>query len=53
MNKEELEKRLEEIENSLFYLNMKDHWMPEDYSYKHSLECERIDVKRKLKEVEE
>ena len=53
MSKEEIEKRIESVENSLFYLDMKDRWSPEDYSYNHSLECELADLKRMLKEVSE
>ena len=53
MNKQELEKRLETVENLIWSLEMKDHWTEADYSYNHSLECEKADLKRMLKEVSE
>lgn len=47
MTKKEIEKRIEEINDNRFYLNMKDHWINEDYrkdnNYKEEL--------RKLKEM--
>lgn len=35
---EELEKELEEVNNSLFMLEMKDRWEREDYQLKKALE---------------
>lgn len=53
MSKAELEKELQSVEDSIFYLEMKDRWTDEDYRYKNQLEIQRADLKRMLKEVSE
>ena len=53
MNKQELEKRLETVENLIWDIEMKDRWSESDFSRMHELECERADLKRMLKEVSE
>ena len=53
MNKQELEERLETVENLIWDLEMKDHWIESDYTKKHNLEIEKADLKRMLKEATE
>ena len=43
-NMEELEKELEEINNRLFMLEMKDRWEREDYQLKKVLEQRKKDL---------
>lgn len=47
---EELEKELEEVNNSLFMLEMKDRWEREDYQLKEVLEQRKKDLEAQKNE---
>ncbi|WP_440336996.1 hypothetical protein [Megamonas funiformis] len=47
---EELEKELEEINNRLFMLEMKDRWEREDYQLKKVLEKQKKDLEAQKNE---
>ena len=48
MTKEEMKNRIEAIEDSLFYINMKDRWSNEDYKKVELLNKERFSLLDKL-----
>ncbi len=52
MNREEIIKKIEELENRKFYLNMKDFWELEDYTKNNKIMNEIISLKNQLKEIE-
>lgn len=47
---EELEKELEEVNNQLFMLEMKDRWEREDYQLKKILEQRKKDLEEQKNE---
>lgn len=47
---EELEKELEEVNNRLFMLEMKDRWEREDYQLKKVLEQQKKDLEAQKNE---
>ena len=51
MTREELEARLEEVEDRRFYLNMKDRWSSEDYALDNKLFEERLAIKKALEKL--
>ena len=44
-----IEKRIEELENCIFYLNMKDRWLPEDWEQERIWKKEINELKAQLK----
>ena len=48
MTREELEARLEEVEDARFDLKMKDHWSSEDYRLDDKLFDERLALKEAI-----
>lgn len=51
MKKNELIKKLEELENRKFYHEMKDRWSREDFDYAYNLEREIREVKKELENI--
>lgn len=45
-----MRERIEQIDNQLFYLNMKDRWNSNDYEYDRQLRQERRTLIKKLEE---
>ena len=43
-----MRERIEQIDNQLFYLNMKDRWNSNDYEYDRQLRQERRTLIKKL-----
>lgn len=50
MKKEEIEKRIEQINNAIFYIDMCDMWTTEDRENKRKLEREKEELTRQLEE---
>lgn len=48
MNKQEIEKRIEKLENDRFFLNMKDRWNFNDYRRDDELKKEIKNLKKIL-----
>ena len=48
-----MRERIEQIDNQLFYLNMKDRWNYNDYEYDRQLRQERRTLIKKLEAMEE
>lgn len=48
MNKQEIEKRIEELENRRFFLQMKDYWNFNDYRQDDELKEEIKNLKKML-----
>lgn len=49
MNKEELEKQIEKLEDRIFFHEMKDHWTKEDFKLADEMELELSVLKKELK----
>lgn len=47
--KEEIKKQIEEFERKKFYLDMKDRWESDDYSYSRELSTKISELKKMLK----
>lgn len=45
-----MRERIEQIDNQLFYLDMKDRWDSDDYEYDRQLKQERKELIKKLEE---
>lgn len=45
-----MRERIEQINDQLFYLNMKDRWNSDDYAYDRQLRQERRTLIKKLEE---
>lgn len=48
MRKNEIEKRLEELENAEWYLDMKDRWTQSDWDYLNKITRERQELRAEL-----
>ena len=48
-----MRERIEQIDNQLFYLNMKDRWNWNDYEFERKLKQERKELIKKLEVMEE
>lgn len=48
-NMTDIEKRIKELENCIFYLNMKDRWLPEDWEQERIWKKEINELKAQLK----
>lgn len=48
-----MRERIEQIDNQLFYLDMKDRWNNNDYEYARRLRQERKALIKKLEQEEE
>ena len=53
MNKQELEKRIDDLESSLFLLAMKDTWSSNDFETKRQWTAELFKLREQLKEIEQ
>ena len=51
MTKEEIERRIEELEDKLFMLNMKDTWNGDDYAKERQYEVRINELKKELEVV--
>ena len=51
MIRNEIEKRIEEIENKRFYLAMKDRWNANDYATDNKWFKELLELKKKIAET--
>lgn len=51
MSKAEIAKRIEEVEDILFYINMKDRWDSRDYAEYDKFKLELAELERKAKEI--
>ncbi len=51
MTREEITKRIEEIENAQFMLNMKNFWNWKDRERNHNYSNELFNLKKQLKEM--
>lgn len=51
MTKAEMEKRLEELENERFFLEMKDRWNAKDYDTDRMYKNEIKELKKKIAEM--
>lgn len=51
MTREEITKRMEEIENRRFYLAMKDHWTREDFATDDKWFAEWLKLKKELEKI--
>ena len=51
MTKEEIEAKIEDLKESIFYLDMKDRWSNDDYTRSRQMNMELIDLKKKLAEM--
>ena len=49
MNREEIIKKIEELKEAEFMLNMKDRWTPNDYKRDRELFRERAELEKMLK----
>lgn len=52
MKKEEIKRRISDIDNELFCLSCKDHLDSVDLDYERELESEKAELEKKLKELE-
>ena len=48
MAKNEIVKRIEELERQRFFLAMKDRWAHDDYTYDRQMVAEIADLRKKL-----
>ena len=53
MNKQELEKRIDNLESSLFILAMKDTWTSNDFETRREWTAELFKLREQLKEIEQ
>lgn len=52
MKKEEIKRRIADIDSELFCLNCKDHMDNADFDYERELESEKSELKKKLEALE-
>ena len=52
MTKMEITKRMEELEDKMFILEMKDRWNAKDYENKNKMFGEWLDLKHKLAKMD-
>lgn len=50
--REEITRRIEQVENNAFYLNMKDRWTRQDFQTMRDYDSELRELKRELEEAE-
>ena len=53
LTKEMIEREIDELETSDFYVQMKDHWSPDDYRIHDAYQNRIRELREKLKEMEE
>lgn len=52
LSKDELKQMIDELEQKIFYLDMVDHWEPDDFRRYDDLTTELSILKEKLRKVE-
>ena len=50
MTKQEIEEKIEELENQSFLLDMKDHWTPNDFAKSSHLFNQILELKKRFKD---
>lgn len=50
--REEITRRIEQVENNAFYLNMKDRWTRQDFQRMRDYDNELRELRRELEEAE-
>lgn len=51
MTREEIEKKIEDLETKIFYNLMADHWSTEDFEYDRKLRGEVLELKKILENL--
>ena len=53
MSKQELEKRIDDLKSSLFFLAMKDTWSSSDFETRRQWTAELFKLREQLKKIEQ